>query len=149
MNFVMENTFKMFFPDASLLDERRKNPPPVLPMGPALDAYTAFLHEEMRQCYLQGLDHAAIVTACAVLEFTIKAAIFFEEDIKAGREFDQAKWDEIEGMEFSPLISRARSVGIITKDGHRVLDGFRKAVRNNYMHGARWRFELSVNSGLA
>ena len=136
MNFVLEEVFGNFRKDIDVVKERNEHALDVLPTGPALDAYTAFLHEEMRQCYLQGLDHAAIVMACALLEFTIKADIYFEEYLKAGRQFDQAKWNEIESKEFAKLINWAKSLGLISKNGHKMLESFRVSVRNNYMHGS-------------
>ena len=137
MNFVMEDIFGRAFPELHVPEDRRRNPLSPLQASPALDAYTAYLHEEMRQCYLEGLDHAAIVTACAVLEYTIKSAVYFEHSQKvADRRFDQEKWDEIEKQDFSELINCGKSLGLISKKNHKTLDRFRDAVRNVYMHGA-------------
>lgn len=136
MNFVMEKFSKMFQPNVDVVGTRSKNPIPPLTMTKALDAYTAYLHEEMRQAYLQGLDHAAIVVACSLLEYAIKSSLYYEEFVKAGHKFSQGKWDEIEAKEFGEVINWAKRSGLISKEEHKRLESFRKAVRNFYMHGS-------------
>lgn len=135
MNFVLEGIVNQFSPGEDTIADRNKCPIPVLPMSPALDAYTAYLHEEMRQSYLNGLDHAAIVTACALLEYTLKEAVYSELHFRDERKFNKVKWNEVESKDFSTIMNWAKSLGILSKAGHKQLESFRNTVRNNYMHG--------------
>lgn len=130
MNAVMESVYT----DRSLLEQRQANP--LSPLGTPLDPFSSYLHEEMRQCYHNGHDHAAIVTACAVLDSVLKDAIYFDEYIKADCRFARSTWDEIDGLEFGPLIHRARRNGVTDKKQHKALEWFRKNVRNVWMHGS-------------
>lgn len=96
----------------------------------------AYLYEEMRQSFLSGHDHATIVTACALLEYTLKSAVFAEHHLKNGRKFDRAKWDLIDGMTTEQIIKHAGTVGIVDKSLKKRLISFNNTIRKQYMHGS-------------
>lgn len=129
MNGVMER----LYPDGDAVARRRAQPFPRL--VPATDMFTAYLHEEMRQCYLNGHDHAALVSGCALVESAVKAAIYWDEYVKTGGVFDRAVWDKIDKREFGNAIGLAKRRGVVSKDLHKKLDWVRKHIRNVYMHG--------------
>lgn len=106
------------------------------PLKPPLDHYTAYLHLEMWLSYLKGLDHAAVVTACALLESTLKSALYLLHHAKAEFAFDRVAWDSIDELEFGRAASMAKSKGLVTKEEWQQLEWFREHIRNDYMHGA-------------
>ncbi len=135
MNEILES----IYPDKNVVARRRAMPfPPLLPRS---DLFSAYLHEEMRQCYLNGNDHAALVTACALIDSTIKDAIEFERFVKADCVFNPDEWDRIDALEFGDAINMAKRRGIIRKDEWKKLEWLRKHIRNVYMHGQtpHWR----------
>lgn len=87
-------------------------------------------------CYLNGLDHAAVVTACALVELSVKSAVYTNSFVEADCTFDSAEWDRVESLQFFPLIAEAEKRGVITRDEWEQLDWLRKHIRNVYMHGA-------------
>ncbi len=129
MNHFMES----FYPAGDIVMRRQASK--CLPLDPPLDSFTAYLHEEMRQCYLNGLDHAAIVTACALADSAVKAAIYMNEFVKAEGDFDAKEWDEIDGLNFGEGIDKAKKHGVVTKAEAEQLHWLRKHIRNPYMHG--------------
>lgn len=130
MNLILEG----LYPDNDVVAKRRAKG--FAPLSPALDQYTAYLHLEMWLCYLNGLDHAAVVMACALVDFAIKNTVYFKAYVEAGCKFDPAQWDKIDALEFAALLAMAKSRGVLTKEQWQYLDRFRKEIRNVYMHGA-------------
>lgn len=130
MNPILEG----LYPDNDVVARRRAQG--FAPLNPAPDQYTAYLHLEMWLCYLNGLDHAAIVMACALVDFAIKNTLYFKAHVAAGCKFDPAQWDNIDALEFAALIRLAKSRGVLTKEQWQALEKFRVRVRNVYMHGA-------------
>lgn len=100
------------------------------------EEYLAFLHMEMAQCWLQGLDHAAILTACSLIEYTVKNALYAKKFVDDQCVFDRRVWDEIDGLDYSKAINWAKSQGVVTKDEWTFLEHVRDKIRNHYMHGA-------------
>lgn len=129
MNKILEN----LYPDKDIVARRRGQPIP--PLLPRTDLFSGYLHEEMRQCYLNGNDHAAIVTACALIDSTIKDAIHMQAFTKADCVFDPDVWDKIDAMKFGQAINMAKRRGIVTKDEWKKLEWLREHIRNVYMHG--------------
>ncbi len=129
MNEILEN----LYPDKDVVARRRSRPFPQL--LPRMDLFSGYVHEEMRQCYLNGHDHAALVTACALIESTIKDAIHHDAFVKADCVFNADEWDKIDGMTFAKAVNMAKSHRIVTKDEWEKLEWFRKHIRNVYMHG--------------
>ncbi len=129
MNHFMES----FYPAGDIVMRRQASK--CLPLDPPLDSFTAYLHEEMRQCYLNGLDHAAMLTACALADSAVKAAIYMDEFVEAGGVFDSDRWDAIDGLKFGQAINLAKSRNVVTKDEHEKLEWLREHIRNPYMHG--------------
>jgi len=89
----------------------------------------------MRQTYLNGHDHAAIVAACALIDFCVKDAIHFQRFVAADCVFNADDWDQIDGLDFGKAINFAKTRGIVTKDEHKKLEWIREHIRNVYMHG--------------
>lgn len=129
MNPILEQVF----PDKTVLAKRQAIGLPQL--VPAMDAFTAYLHEEMRTCFLNGHDHAALVMACALLDFAVKDAIHFDVYVKRDCNFIPDEWDKIDELKFGQAINRAKSAGVVTKDEWNQLEWIREHVRNVYMHG--------------
>jgi len=129
MNPILES----LYPDKTVLARRRLVG--LAQLVPCNDAFVAYLHEEMRQCYLNGHDHAALVTACALIDFAVKDAIEFGLFVKADCVFDAGEWDKIDQLRFGEVLKLAKSRGVITKAEWKQLDWLRQHIRNVYMHG--------------
>ncbi len=114
------------------------------PLKPVIDQYAQYLHLEMWMAYLCGLDHAAVVTACALVESTMKAGLYLLRFVENGCKFDRAVWDEIDALEFGRAANMAKSRGLVTKDEWTHLEWMREHIRNDYMHGAtpKWLKDL-------
>ena len=130
MNAILERVFS-----ANHLVERRRRRGLPTQLVPCTDTFTAYLHEEMRQTYLNGHDHAAIVTACALIDFCVKDAIYFEQFVAQDCVFSPDEWDQIDRLEFGKAVNLAKTQGLVTKDEHKKLKWLRKHIRNVYMHG--------------
>lgn len=134
MNTILER----IYPDKQVLARRQAAGLPVL--APWTDAFTAYLHEEMRMSFLHGHDHCALVTSCALIDFAVKNAIHFHSYVKANYEFKPDEWDKLDRLEFGQAINMAKRRGIVTKAEWKQLEWIRKEIRNVYMHGEtpRW-----------
>ncbi len=141
LNPIMEN----IHPDDDVVARRQAKGYP--PLKPVIDQYCIYLHLEMWLCYLHGLDHAAVVTACALLESTMKAALYLLHHVNARLEFDRAEWDKIDQLEFGNAAGMAKARGLVSKEEWEQLDWFRKYIRTDYMHGAtpKWLKEYSAD----
>jgi len=129
MNPILER----IYPDKTVLARRQLRG--LVPLIPCTDTFVAYLHEEMRQCYLNGHDHATLVTACALIDFAVKDAIEFEMFVKAECVFNADEWDKIDKLRFGDVINMAKRRGIVTKEEWKQLDWIREHIRNVYMHG--------------
>jgi len=98
MNEILEN----LYPDKEVM--ARRGAQPFLPLLPRSDLFSAYLHEEMRQCYLNGNDHAALVTACVLIDSSVKDAIQFDSFVKADFVFSPGEWDKIDALKFGDVI---------------------------------------------
>ncbi len=108
--------------------------PPALSMF--FDHFTAYMYEEMRQCYLNCLDHSAIIAGCVALEAVIKSTAYLKWFVENGKQkHDSILWDRIDGMEFSNSINYACRIGLISKGLKKILHSFRTHMRNKYLHG--------------
>jgi hypothetical protein len=130
MNPILES----LYPDESVVARRRARGFPRL--DPVPDQYTAYLHLEMWLCFLNGLDHAALVISCALVDFAVKNAVYYKAYVDAGCKFDPNQWDNVDGLEFGNVIGRAKTQGVVTKEQWQQLEWLREHVRNVYMHGA-------------
>lgn len=129
----MNSILEQLHPDKGVVARRQqKGLPPLEASG---DAFTAYLHEELRACFLNGHDYAAILTACAVVDAAIKGAIHFDAFVKADCQFDPAVWDRVDAMKFGNAINLAKKQGVISKEEWVVLEWLREHVRNVYLHG--------------
>ena len=144
LNPIMED----LHPDKDLVARRQAKGYP--PLKPAIDHYAAYLHLEMWLSYLNGLDHAAVVTACALLESTLKSALYLLHHVDAGFEFDRKAWDAIDEADFGKVANMAKSKGLVTKEEWEKLEWFREHIRNDYMHGAtpKWLKEYPADEFL-
>ena len=129
MNEILEN----LYPVKDVVARRQAQAFP--PLLPRTDLFSGYLHEEMRQCYLNGHDHAALVTACALIDSTIKDAIHLSAFVEADCVFDVAEWDKIDAMKFGQAINMAKSRGVVAKAEWEELEWMREHIRNVYMHG--------------
>lgn len=129
MNPILEG----IHPDNDVVARRQARGYPPLAVGS--DPYTTYLHLEMWLCYLNGLDHAAVVTACALIDFAVKDAIHFDVYVKSDCNFKADEWDKIDGLDFGKTINMAKSRSIVTKDESKKLDWIRQHFRNVYLHG--------------
>lgn len=129
MNPILES----IYPDKGVL--ARRQAVGLAQLNPAMDAFTAYLHEEMRACFLNGHDHAALVMACALIDFAVKDTIYFDVYVKKDCIFEPDVWDKIDELHFGQAINRAKSAGVVTKEEWKQLEWIREHVRNVYMHG--------------
>jgi len=108
--------------------------PPALSMF--FDHFTAYMYEEMRQCYLNCLDHSAIIAGCVALEAVIKSTSYLKWFVENGKQkHDSILWNRIDGMEFGGSINYACRIGLISKGLKKRLHSFRTHMRNKYLHG--------------
>jgi hypothetical protein len=106
------------------------------PLDLVRDQYTAYLHLEMWLCYLNGLDHAAVVMSCALIDYAVKNALYVKAYVDGGCSFSPDEWDKIDCLEFGEAINMAKGRGVVTKDDWELLEWIRVHIRNEYMHGA-------------
>ncbi len=130
MNPVMETLFGGM---GLTVEHRRKGG--FRQLGQQAELYVQYVHLDMWWAFLNGHDHAAIVTACALLEHAIKDAIHFDVFIKADKEYDRTLWDRIEGMPFHNIVEYGRKQGVLTVDQERRFLDFKNKYRNKWMHG--------------
>lgn len=140
-NSIMEE----IHPDDDVVAKRQANGYP--PLKPMVDQFAMYLHLEMWMAYLNGLDHAAVVTACALVESTMKSGLFLLRFVESGCKFDRAMWDQIDALEFASAANMAKSCGLVTKDEWKQLEWMREHIRNDYMHGAtpKWLKNISAD----
>lgn len=116
------------------LQHQRTAPPPLQNI---YDSFTEYMYEEMRQCYLNCLDHAAIIAGCVVLEALMKSNSYLKWFIVNGsQEHNVDLWNNIDKKKFGDSINYACAVGIISKKLKKQLHLFREDVRNDYLHGS-------------
>jgi hypothetical protein len=130
LNPIMED----IHPDDDTVAQRQAKGYP--PLKPVIDTYAQYLHLEMWMAYLCGLDHAAVVTACALVESTTKSGLYLLRFVDDGCKFNRGAWDQIDGLEFAASANIAKSRGLVTKDEWQHLEWIRDHIRNSYMHGA-------------
>jgi len=120
-----------------LFDQRKQNAflkigqLPSLPLGlpPAVQA----LYQEIRECIFFGLNGAAITMSAILIEFVLKHTTFIKETGGYQKATTQ-DWDQFENMELGPAINRAKRTGVLDAKMAKVLDSFRKTIRNPYSH---------------
>lgn len=110
---------------------RQANPLP--PLFDIAEEVLRYVHEELRCCYQVGLDHAAILTASALVERSLKVAIVCDIFDETG--FDPKLVDEVEGKNLETAAKWAKRRGLLGKDEWRYVDDFREHVRNCWTHG--------------
>lgn len=130
MNPIMER----FFGQRGVTSTQRQTLK-YLPLPREADLFVQYLHVEMWFSFLNGHDHAAIVTGCALLEYAVKDAVFFEQYLKADKVFDRSSWDKIDSMTLGPLVRKARKQGIISEKTENRFLTFKDDVRNKWLHG--------------
>ena len=93
-----------------------------------------YLHEEMRQCFRTCLNHAAVLTANALLEAVLRQAIY---DAKGPKEpkLNANLWEKLQKSSLSHLIDDTVSCGKITDKEGKKLHEARNLIRNAYQHG--------------
>lgn len=109
---------------------------PVRPLPDYVDSFDAYLHKQMRICYMQGIDHAAILMACALIEFTLKSVIHFYKLLDSDKNFNPKVWKKLDKQTLGKLIPQARKLKILTKKQENILTKFNINVRTKWMHGA-------------
>jgi hypothetical protein len=129
-NAILEN----IHPDEDAVAKRQARGYP--PLKPVIDTYAQYLHLEMWMAYLCGLDHAAVVTACALVESTMKSGLYLLRFVDDRCRFNRGAWDQIDGLEFAASANMAKRRGLVTKDEWKHLEWIREHIRNHYMHGA-------------
>jgi len=130
MNPVMEQFFGGRRPT---LTERQQFGYQPLPQD--TDVFVRYLHFDMWNCFLNGHDHPAIVTACALLEFALKDVAYFGHFLDANKEFAKDQWNRIDVMTFEEIVNYARNRVCITKHDAKRYVAFKNDVRNPWMHG--------------
>lgn len=90
-----------------------------------------FLYDEIRECILFGLYGAAISLSAVLIEFSLKQAIIRK---KHGKNYSPTEWDRIEEIELGPIITEAKSVGVIDDRMKEALRSFKNTIRNPYLH---------------
>lgn len=91
------------------------------------------LYNEISTCVILGLPGAAITLAGVMIEFVLKYATYIRE-VGGFAAYDPTRWDEFEGITFSPAIDRAKKAGLLTAQQVSDLRRFKNRVRNPYNH---------------
>lgn len=117
----------------SLFQEKRKQAGEKIKQLPLLDddlgdAVAASLYNEFRECFVLGVNGAAITLAIMLLEYAMKRRIYIEQFENK----QQPKWEDIESMSFIGTVSDLKKY--ITNTQHKALLEFNDTVRNNYIH---------------
>ena len=99
------------------------------------DLFIRYLHEEMRCCYLLGIDHAAIVMACVLVERSLKLGILTELNRPGIQPLSSERINEVEEKPLADCANWAKSLGLLDKQGCKQIDKFRDLVRNVWLHG--------------
>ena len=105
------------------------------------------LRFEISLCLLLGLDQAALTLTNHLTEWFIKLMVIYYETIQKQKDPDPTKSivtnvselfkegiDSYMGKEMGIIISRAKTLGIITKDEWKQLDLIRDQYRNSFGH---------------
>jgi hypothetical protein len=113
---------------------RRANPPAV---DEAADGYLKLIAHDVFLCYRLGLDHAAIVTACTLVEMAIKTAVVFFIALDKGLKPNHQDWLPTDRKTLDPLARYARTIlKGVPKDFWESVDEFKREYRDVYLHGA-------------
>jgi hypothetical protein len=105
-----------------------------LPSPPAISpAAIVYLYIEIRACIIFGLNGAAITLSAILVEFMLKFASYKVEMVGSA-EYDAEKWLDLEKLDFSKSISRARRNQLLTKKQRNLLHEFRERYGNPYNH---------------
>lgn len=128
MNYFAENVFGRN--DNAPLKHYQNDPGSLPPCNILIN----YMHEEMRQCFLNNLNHAATLMANALLEALLREVVYCKK--KAGaKQVDVELWMKLQKLTLGPLIDQAIKVSAIDKVKGERLHIVKKEIRNAYQHG--------------
>lgn len=130
----MDNSFRRFFLPEHERAVARREANSIPPLFDVAEPVVRYIHAELRCCYYTGLDHAAILTAAALVERGLKVAIVC--DIFSDTGCDPKVVDDVETRDLARAAQWAKQRGLLSKDEWRFVDEFREHVRNCWMHGS-------------
>lgn|GEM_PF-2560068 len=119
----------------NLFKEKREHAREVIKNLPLLDdklgnATALALYNEFRECFVLGVNGAAITLAIVLLDYSSKYRLFQEKK----KITPDVGWISVEGLQLGETINKLTEVGVITEDEKAQLLRFNSKVRNNYMH---------------
>ena len=117
----------------TLFQEKRKQADEKIKNLPLLkkdlgDAVATALYNEFRECFVLGVNGAAITLAILLMEYAMKRRIFIDRFSKD----PSVSWEEIEKFSFHRSVDEIKN--LITPNEYDSLITFNTEVRNNYIH---------------
>lgn len=135
-NLPIKSTFVTYDDYLSkLFKEKRDQAEQIIEHLPQLDERIAngvanALYNEFRECYVLGVNGAAIILAIILLEYAMKHKIYemiLETNPDAG-------WKRVESKDFKWCVEQLKEHGVITENEETDLYDFNTNIRNNYIH---------------
>lgn len=118
-----------------LFKEKKEHARELIKNLPLLDeklgsATASALYNEFRECFVLGVNGAAITLAIVLLDYATKHRLF-EEKRKL---IPKVEWKSVEGLQLGDTIKKLKELKAITEDEKAQLLLFNSKVRNNYIH---------------
>jgi excisionase family DNA binding protein len=118
-----------------LFIEKRKKASELIKKLPLLDeklgsATAMALYNEFRECFVLGVNGAAITLAIVMLDYASKHRLFKEKT----KITPDIGWTSVEGLQLGETVKKLKEVGVITEDEEAQLLKFNSKIRNSYMH---------------
>lgn len=129
-NFI---TYENYLDD--LFKEKRKKASELIKKLPLLDeklgsATALALYNEFRECFVLGVNGAAITLAIVLLDYASKHKLFLEKK----KTNPNAGWSSVEGLQLGETIKQLREAGVVNEEELAQLLTFNSKIRNSYMH---------------
>jgi excisionase family DNA binding protein len=118
-----------------LFREKREQAGKLIKDLPLLDdklgsATALALYNEFRECFVMGVNGAAITLAIVLLDYASKHRLFEEKK----KITPDAGWGSVENLQLGETIKQLKEVGAVSEDEEAQLLRFNTEIRNNYMH---------------
>ncbi len=118
-----------------LFKEKREKAGDLIKNLPLLDeklgsATAEALYNEFRECFVLGVNGAAITLAIVLLDYASKHRLLEEKK----RITPDAGWRSVEDLPLGDTIKKLREVSVISKEEEAQLLRFNSEIRNSYMH---------------
>lgn len=119
----------------NLFEEKRSKAREIIELLPLFDtkvgnAVAESLYNEFRECFVLGVNGAAITLAIVLLDYSTKhRLLMFKRETNPSTD-----WKSVEGMQLGDTIKALGDAGLLTEEEKAQLMRFNSRVRNSYMH---------------